>query len=59
MEDEIYQLVMQFISNDKQAVEWHKEGKIAFDSMLKMKISNTDNSVRILNELSKLTTQSE
>jgi hypothetical protein len=53
MEDEIYQLMMQFLSNDKQAVLWHKEGKIAFDSMLKMQINNADNYVRILSNLSK------
>ncbi len=54
MEDEIYQLIMQFISNDKKATEWHENNKIAFDSMLKMKTTNAENFVRMLNELSKL-----
>ena len=53
MEDEIYQLVIQFLANERQAIDWHKEGKIAFDSMLKMKTTNADNFARILNELSK------
>lgn len=46
---------MQFISNDKQATEWHEEGKISFDSALKMKSSNAENFTKVLNELSKFT----
>jgi hypothetical protein len=53
VEDEVYQLIMQFIANDKQATEWHKDGKISFDSALKMKASNAENFSKVLNELNK------
>lgn len=56
MEDEVHQLIMQFITNDKQAIEWHKEGKISFDSMVKMKEINSNNFVKVLSEFAKFNT---
>lgn len=51
MEDEIYELIQQFILNDKKAIEYYEKDKIGYENMLKMKRENADNIVKLIKEL--------
>ncbi|QIW88802.1 hypothetical protein P59_205 [Bacillus phage P59] len=51
MEDEVYQLVQQFLVNDKKALEYYENNKVGFDRMLVMKKENADNFEKLIREL--------
>lgn len=53
MEEQIYQLIQQFLSNDKKALEFFETNKIGFANMLEMKKQNAENTEKILKEIAK------
>lgn len=55
MENEIYQLIQQFLVNDKKALEYYEANKIGFDRMLLMKKENAENIEKLIKELNKVT----
>jgi hypothetical protein len=56
-EDEIYQLIQQFLVNDKKAIEYYEANKIGFDRMLIMKKENAENIEKLIKELNVVNSQ--
>ncbi|MDT0160410.1 hypothetical protein [Bacillus sp. AG4(2022)] len=50
-EEEIYQLLQQFIKNDDKAIDYYEKKLIGYEHMLEFKQTNAENILMLLKEL--------